>query len=199
MKRHRSGESGFTVVEILVVLIMAGILLAIGMPSFLSQKQVMRKTIGSTLTLLKTANLSARANSGNPYRITLRSEGTEQYFEVETEVAGTCATTRNLTDPPTWRQDPSKRLYLPSTIEASGLSPGTATVVGTNINVNNGICFDGRGQTIGGGNTFTLTDREFESLGNGGSKARTATFNISAVGDVSVVVKDASGTLVDQY
>jgi prepilin-type N-terminal cleavage/methylation domain-containing protein len=197
MKRHRSADSGFSLIEIMVVLIMMGILAAIAAPSFLSQKQSMRKAISSTTTLLKTVNLTARANSGNPYRITTgsrtTSEGTYQYFKVETEVAGICDLPRAAGDTPKWKEDPVKELALPTGIGIVNF-PTLATT--------NGICFDGRGATYRGAAsntpiTFDLVDTN--SANNKGSKAVKVTFNISAVGDITAQAYDKNDSKISEY
>jgi prepilin-type N-terminal cleavage/methylation domain-containing protein len=190
MKRHRSGDSGFSLIEIMVVLIMLGVLGAIALPSFLAQQQEMRKTVNSTMTLLKTVNLTARANSGNPYRITVASKvingETQQQFKVETETSGTCDVNRDVvTDPPIWRHDPSKDFYLPTSMRITGF-PTEATT--------NGICFDSRGNVYRGtANNIPITF-QIEDIKKG-SITRSAVFNISSVGDITFSTFGEGGQL----
>jgi prepilin-type N-terminal cleavage/methylation domain-containing protein len=190
MKRYRSADSGFSLIEIMVVLIMLGVLAAIAMPSFLAQQQEMRKTVNSTMTLLKTVNLTARANSGNPYRITVASRvingEIQQQLKVESERSGTCDVTRDaVTDPPIWRHDPSKDFYLPTSMRISGFPTEAVT---------NGICFDSRGNVYrGAANNIPITF-QIDDIRKG-SITRKAIFNISAVGDVTFSTFGESGQL----
>jgi hypothetical protein len=172
----------------MTVLIIMGILGAIAAPSLLS-KQAMRSGVNSTVTLLKTANLTARANSGNPYRITVVSKniGDEiQYnFKVESEISGTCELPRDPGDAPTWRHDPSKDLFLPV---------GMIVANFPDVGITNGICFNSKGETYRGVSntipiTFEIEDTTQQSI------ARRAVFTVSAVGDITFKTYGTSGEL----
>jgi type II secretory pathway pseudopilin PulG len=180
MKRPNHTNAGFTLVEILVILIITGILAGIAAPSLLSQNKVFKRSVVAIETLIKTTSLSARANSGNPYRmIVLNStfEGkAKQTLRVEILRNGSCDPNAPLPTNSNWQPDIRKDFDLPEgvVISASGATsnpfPSTST---------NGICFNGRGEVFAGGRVFDIFDTQARQ------ESVKATIAISAVGDIS--------------
>lgn len=162
--------------EMLATLAITGILAAIAAPSFLSEKKDLREAVIPIETLIKTVNLSAKANSGNPYRITLvNSSNGRQYIRAATFQNGSCnpATTNQL-----WRNDPKLEFLVPADIQISNF-PSTTT---------NGICFNGRGEVNGGQQTFDIIDPQERR-----TKIR-ANITVSVVGDIKRTTYNKSGT-----
>jgi prepilin-type N-terminal cleavage/methylation domain-containing protein len=188
MKSSNHSSSGFTLVEILVVLVIAAILIGIAAPSLLSQQRVFKRAVGSIETLLKTTNLSARANSGNPYRITIQngqfSGKPQQTLKVEILQNGDCNPATSLPSGQTWRHDVRKDYVLPEGIEILTTGPYGFPATTTS----NGICFNGRGEVFGGQKNFVIVDTQKRNT------AIRAQLAISMVGDIARTTWNGNGT-----
>jgi type II secretory pathway pseudopilin PulG len=169
-------NSGFQLIEILFVTVVIGILAGISVPSMLSQKKTFKNSVNSIETLLKTVNLSARANSGNPYRITVVSQvvngQTQQTLAVDLSQNGSCDPSAPAQN---WQRDVKKEYTLPPEVQVVTTGPNAFP----STSVSNGICFNGRGETFGGSRSLTLVDtQQFNN-------AASAILTVSVVGDVS--------------
>jgi prepilin-type N-terminal cleavage/methylation domain-containing protein len=188
MKNATSNNSGFTLLEILMVLVITGILVSIAAPSFLSQKKDLKQAVTSVETLLKTVNLTARANSGNPYRVSVATDNITYpnrppttFLKVEYLQNGTCADINSNAQNQGWQEDIKKRVELPDSVTISNF-PAIAAP-------NNGLCFNGRGELFRGGQTFNVNVASDQQFNN----AVSAVINVSTVGDVSHVAKNRAG------
>lgn len=192
MKSSNPSNSGFSLVEILVILVITGILAGIAAPSLLSQQRVFKRSVGSIETLLKTTNLSARANSGNPYRITVQQTmlGTKpvQTMKVEILQNGDCNPTTPLPANQNWRHDVRKDFVLPEGIQITTTGPNGFPATATS----NGICFNGRGEVFGGQKSFDIVDTQNRS------EAVRARLTLSMVGDIARRTWRRNGTEISQ-
>jgi prepilin-type N-terminal cleavage/methylation domain-containing protein len=182
MNKLRPTPHGFSLVEMIAIVAIVGILAGIAAPSLLSQKKEFRNSVSAIESMLKTVNLSARANSGNPYRISLATKrvnnATQQYLKVDILQNGTC-------NPAEWvdltravRHDVRRDFMLPEGVEV--LNGGAFGFPAVNApNNQNAICFNGRGETFGGSRVFEIVDREAQG------EAVRARITLSFVGDVA--------------
>jgi prepilin-type N-terminal cleavage/methylation domain-containing protein len=187
MARHRNNNSGFTLIEMLTVVSITAILTAIALPSFYKDKSFVN-TVPQIESTFRIVGLKARANSGNPYRLTLQTTGTTQSLKVQYITGNNC----NPTGTPAgvlawesnsgWKHDPIQTFNLPPTVVITASSFPT-----------NGFCFNGRGEVIVPPGTkndrsFDVTNQDPKKSG----KAVKATFSISAIGDINYDTFDKS-------
>jgi prepilin-type N-terminal cleavage/methylation domain-containing protein len=177
MNKISRANQGFTLVEVLTVVAITGILAAISLPSLLSQNKPMKYAVSQVNTMLKTVNLVARANSGNPYRIRPTYVSGQYQFRVETRINGTC---ENSSTAANWVGDNNKFVYLPVgiTIRNANNSANFDSLSSTAKDAMT-ICFDGRGTESNGGRTFNLVDTKNTS------SIHRSQFQVTSVGDVS--------------
>jgi prepilin-type N-terminal cleavage/methylation domain-containing protein len=183
MARPHSNDRGFTLIEMLTVVLITGILSAISLP-YLYKEKSLANTVPQIESTFKVVNLKARANSGNPYRITLRTTTgatSEQFLKIDYAVNNNCTPINNAAsitaweNSSSWRQDPTQTLVIPSTVQISNFPP-------------KGFCFSGKGEVVLSPGFAAGTTRTFDVsyIGNrSSSKAKKATINISVIGDVS--------------
>lgn len=170
MTRPNNSNLGFSLVELLTVVIIAAILAAIAWPSF--QKKVFAKTVPQIESTVKIVSLKARANAGNPYRISLQG----RWIRVDSILSGNCTTTA--ANSAGWRQDPTQSFELPDHVSITNFPAG-------------GICFDGTGQAAPG------TTRSFDVINNkADAKAVKANITISLIGDVTRTLYDSNGAVI---
>ncbi len=172
MARPTNNNLGFTLLELLTVVLITAILAAIAFP-YLSNR-VFARTVPKIESALKIVSLKARANAGNPYRVTLQSQGTTpavQLLRVDYIINGNCNTPATAA----WRQDPVQTLELPSDIEVIDFPSG-------------GFCFDGTGQATSLPDTepasFTVRAIKQTSL------AARAVIAVSLIGEVGLTTFD---------
>jgi prepilin-type N-terminal cleavage/methylation domain-containing protein len=175
MARHYNSNRGFTLIEMLTVVLITGIFAAIAWP-FLAKDKRFTNTIPQIESTLKIVSLKARANSGNPYRVTLQANGGEQFLKVDYLLSNNCTPTNTATwESAAWRQDPAQTLYLPTTVTVSNFPV-------------KGFCFNGKGESVLSPGTAAGTPKSFDvsaNNSNSSAKAVKATISISAIGDIS--------------
>jgi prepilin-type N-terminal cleavage/methylation domain-containing protein len=174
MARHTNSNLGFTLIEVLTVVMITAILAAIAWP-YLSNK-VFARTVPKIESTFRVVSLKARANAGNPYRITLQGTApAEQVIKVDYIINGNC----NAPAAAAWRQDPVQTLELPSDIEVINFPPS-------------GFCFDGTGQAtslpITAPASFTVRALKQNSL------AARAVIAVSLIGDVNRTTFDQNNS-----
>jgi prepilin-type N-terminal cleavage/methylation domain-containing protein len=168
MARHNN-HSGFTLLEMLTVVLITGILAAIALPYL--QNKVYAKTVPTVESTVKIVSLKARANAGNPYRLTLvGTPATGQTLRVHHLINGNCNAASNAA----WRRDPAQDIELPvNDVTITNFPPG-------------GFCFDGTGQAGLSPGSPPNTPMSFKIVNlKKNSKAVRTDISISLIGDVS--------------
>jgi prepilin-type N-terminal cleavage/methylation domain-containing protein len=186
MARPTNTNLGFTLIEMLTVVIITGVLAAIVWPSFLKEKSF-ANTVPQIESIFKIVSLKARANSGNAYRITLKTIGTtpgntQQSLKIDYVLNQGCTAPNNAAgianwENFAWKEDPNQTLELPRGVEIP-VSPSSGFFP------NKGFCFSGKGEVVlapgsAGTKTFDI------SSPYASTKAKKATIAISIIGDVS--------------
>jgi prepilin-type N-terminal cleavage/methylation domain-containing protein len=171
MARPTNNHLGFTLLELLTVVLITAILAAIALP-YLSNK-VFARTVPKIESTLKVVSLKARANAGNPYRVTLQGTApAAQLLRVDYIINGNCNTPAAAVG---WRQDPVQTLELPSDIAVINFPSG-------------GFCFDGTGQAtslpVTEPASFTVRALKQTSL------AARAVIAVSLIGEVDLTTFD---------
>lgn len=152
-----------------MVILITGILAGIALPYL--QNKVYAKTVPTVESTVKVVSLKARANAGNPYRLTLvGTPATGQTLRVHHLVNGSC----NAIATAAWRRDPSQDIDLPiSDVTITDFPPG-------------GFCFDGTGQAGLSPGSPPNTPMSFKIRNlKKNSKAVRTDISISLIGDVS--------------
>lgn len=180
--KHNS--QGYTLVEMLVVLVITGILMGIGLPSMLALNKPLRdgsSQFKSHLTLIRSKAIS----TSQAYRIRPKytaasaySNGIAHNFVVE--YAANCKVPTLVAGVAQWKMASELDLDLPLDVGITDVAssifaaPVTATI-SSSLNWN--ICFDSRGivDTV---TPFILKDFQ------GNNKANIAVFSITKVGNV---------------
>jgi prepilin-type N-terminal cleavage/methylation domain-containing protein len=170
MARPTNNNLGFTLLELLSVVLITAILAAIAFPYFTNK--VFARTIPKIESTLKVVSLKARANAGNPYRVTLQGTApAPQLLRVDYIINGNC----NTPAAAAWRQDPVQTLELPSDIAVINFPSG-------------GFCFDGTGQAtslpVNEPASFTVRAVKQSSL------AARAVIAVSLIGEVDLTTFD---------
>jgi prepilin-type N-terminal cleavage/methylation domain-containing protein len=192
MARPTNNDLGFTLIEMLTVVIITGILAAIALPSLYKDKSF-ANTVPQIESTFKIISLKARANSGNPYRITLKTTGTtpetrQQFLKIDYVLNNNCTPQSDAAsiaawENSAWRQDPIQTLNLPSEIEIPDFPA-------------KGFCFNGKGEAVLSPGSSGSATRDFNiiSTKNTNAKAKRATISISLIGDVSRKTYDLQDT-----
>ncbi len=187
-------SQGFTLVEMLVVLIVAGIIMGIATPSLLSLNKPLRDgslQMRSHLSLIRSKAIS----SHKAYRIRPKYPTTAEYkgekyqgtpHNFIVEYASNCQVTA-VGGTNGWAAASQLDLDLP---DAIGILPSTSTLpTDPDPNLNWNVCFDNRGlayQSV----SFTLKDFQ------GNNRATSALIEVNAIGQIEVTTKNKDGNEV---
>jgi prepilin-type N-terminal cleavage/methylation domain-containing protein len=191
-------SQGFTLIEMIVTVMVAGILMAIATPSLLSLNKPLRDgslQFKSQLSLIRSKAIS----SSKAYRIRPRfpdltdyPDGTARNFVVE--YADNCKMSENTATPVAtrWQAASQFDLDLPPNI---GISVGDSTLPVADADylgwtTNKSICFDNRGILEYDATKIVLKDFQ------GFNKARLAHLELTKVGNVDINTYDSSNTLI---
>jgi prepilin-type N-terminal cleavage/methylation domain-containing protein len=194
----KSNSQGFTLIEMIATVMVAGILMTIAAPSFLSLNKPLRdgsQQFKSQLSLIRSKAIS----SGKAYRIRPKflteaeyPDGRARNFVVE--YAGNCKMPENDVAPAAtrWQMASQFDLDLPPNIgipvDESGLPAPDANYL--EWTTNKSICFDNRG--ILEYDTTQIVLKDFQGF----SKARLAYLELTKVGGVEIKTYDSSNVLI---
>ncbi len=185
MARPNNSNLGFTLVEMLAVVIITGILAAIALPSFLKNR-TFATTIPQIESTLRLVSLKARASSGNPYRVTLGNRAGEQFLDVRYLANSACTTTNTVAweSNKDWKQEPNLILSLPTTVVISNFP-------------SKGFCFNSRGEAVLSPGSVAADSRSFTISNTSSGKVAKAVISISLIGDNSRATYDANNVSLD--
>ena len=213
----KSNSQGFTLIEMMVTIAVAGILMALAMPSFLSLSKPLRDgslQFKSQLSLIRSKAIS----SNRAYRIRPKYPTAAEYkgqayqqtpHNFIVEYAANCqVTTYGNGTPNGWLAASQLDLDLPDAVGVVAAQvAGTATVAGTwsyplangstapSVSVeaplNWSICFDNRG-IISKFQEVSVTFKDFQ----GNNRATSALINITGVGGIDITTKDKNNVKI---
>jgi prepilin-type N-terminal cleavage/methylation domain-containing protein len=192
----KSTSQGFTLVEMLVTLVVAGIIMGFAVPSLLSLNKPLRDgalQFKSQLSLIRSKAIA----SSRAYRIKPKFSTTAEYADgiarnFIVEYASNCTAPENTATVLSWQAASQLDLDLPPNIGITDVIPTTlSSGVPTDLNWNSGkgICFDSRG-IVATTTKFILKDFR------GDNRARIAVFEVNKVGNVDLTTYDSSITEV---
>jgi prepilin-type N-terminal cleavage/methylation domain-containing protein len=172
-------DSGFSLVELLVVLLMMGLLMALAIPSFLGIKKPLRQSVESIKAQINLIALKSRA-TGKAYRMVPSSPK-----QLKIQSGANC-------DIPTsqWNEQSNLTIDLSENTALSDTplpiydNPTTISTAPQYLDWS--ICFDRQGR-VAKATTFTVKDIR------GDNRARTARIEMNKVGIDSISTFDVSG------
>jgi prepilin-type N-terminal cleavage/methylation domain-containing protein len=196
MRPPKYNSQGFTLIEMLVTIVIAGIIMGFALPSFLSLSKPLRD--GSLEFKAQLSLIRSKAIAGNQaYRIRPKFSTTASAYadgsrarNFVVEYASNCTAPENTATVLSWQAASQLDLDLPANV---GITDITSTVipdpsigtVSNNLNWNGGkgICFDNRG-IVATATKFILKDFR------GDNRARIAVFEVGKVGNVDITTYD---------
>jgi prepilin-type N-terminal cleavage/methylation domain-containing protein len=194
----KSNSQGFTLIEMIVVLAIAGIIMGFAMPSLLSLNKPLRDgslQFKSQLSLIRSKAISSnQAYRIKPKYITAAEYKGEKYqgnpHNFIVEYAANCQVTA-LGGTSGWQVASQLDLDLP---EAIGVADTPLPQVGGSAVapadfLKWDICFDNRGIAF---QTVSLTLKDFQA----NNRATSALISVSGVGSVDITTQDRSGTSI---
>jgi prepilin-type N-terminal cleavage/methylation domain-containing protein len=189
IRSPKSNSQGFTLIEMIVTLAVAGIIMGIAVPSFLSLNKPLREgslQFKSQLSLIRSKAISSnKAYRLRPKFSTLAGypDGKARNFVVE--YAANCRITATGTSG--WQMASEFDLDLPSNVGIMSISsvnitsPASIGTVTNSLNWNGGgICFDNRGLVDDPTTRVVLQDFQ------GNNNAKLAVLDISKIGNVDI-------------
>jgi type II secretory pathway pseudopilin PulG len=205
--KHNS--EGFTLIEMIVILIIVGVISGFALPSLLSLNKPLRDGVSqfkSQLNLIRAKSIA----SGKAYRIKPLYPTRDEYYNATTnpdkiprnftvEYAAYCnipVTSRaSISNPNGWQSATQFDLDLPKDVgiaaaaDITGIPATTPTMTVSDNLTNWSICFDNRG-LVSQSMNFALKDFQ------GNHRAKIAVFQVLTVGGSTVSTYDKSNNLI---